>query len=49
MSKHHKTKHLTPGIAAVATPDLTEAVTITEATDVADVPDEPQTDQPLPT
>ncbi|MBD8625921.1 CHAD domain-containing protein [Oxalobacteraceae sp. CFBP 8753] len=49
MSKHHKTKHLTPGIAAVATPDLTEAVTITEATDVADVADEPQTDQPLPT
>ena len=49
MSKHHKTKHLTPEIAAVATPDLTEAVTITEATDVADVPDEPQTDQPLPT
>jgi triphosphatase len=49
MSKHHKTKHLTPEVAAVATPDLTEAVTITEATDVADVPDEPQTDQPLPT
>jgi len=52
MSKHHKTKHLTPGIAAVATPDLTDAVTITEATDVADVAeaaDEPQTDQPLPT
>ena len=52
MSKHHKTKHLTPGIAAAAMPDQTEAVTITEATDVADVtdvPDEPQTDQPLPT
>ncbi|MEG2901949.1 MAG: CHAD domain-containing protein [Massilia sp.] len=49
MSKHHKTKHLTPGIAAVATPDLTEAVTITEDTDVAEAADEPQTDQPLPT
>lgn len=51
MSKHHKTKHLTPEIAAIATPDLTDAVTITEATDVADVAeaaDEPQTDQPLP-
>ena len=52
MSKHHKTKHLTPEIAAVATPDLTDAITITETTDVADVAeaaDEPQTDQPLPT
>jgi len=52
MSKHHKTKHLTPGIAAAATPDLTDAITITETTDVADVAevaDEPQTDQPLPT
>jgi len=51
MSKHHKTKHLTPEIAAVATPDLTDAITITETTDVADVAeaaDEPQTDQPLP-
>ncbi|MBD8564178.1 CHAD domain-containing protein [Oxalobacteraceae sp. CFBP 8763] len=45
MSKHHKTKHLTPEIAAAATPDLTDAVTITEATEAAD---EPQTDQPLP-
>ena len=48
MSKHHKTKHLTPEIAAVATPDLMEAVTITDATDAADAADEPQTDQPLP-
>jgi triphosphatase len=52
MSKHHKTKHLTPAIAAVATPDLTEAVTITEATETTEATeaaDELQTDQPLPT
>jgi len=52
MSKHHKTKHLTPEVAAVATPDLTDAITITEATEATEVTeaaDEPQTDQPLPT
>ena len=48
MSKHHKTKHLTPEIAAIATPDLTDAVTITEATEATEAADEPQTDQPLP-
>jgi hypothetical protein len=46
MSKHHKTKHLTPGIAAGATPDLTQAVTITEATEVTEPADEPQTEHP---
>jgi len=52
MSKHHKTKHLTPEVAAVATPDLTQAITITEATETTEATeaaDEPQTDQPLPT